>query len=461
MNNNSFFSRKSGIFFLHTALIAVIVFGLERFLIYRGIALWARDIFFTIILFLLWLGRKRPPMFTMVLVVFIWLITAQIHAPYLIACRAVGVIFSFMMGLFLLAKKKTNAQFAPPQKRSVRPLRIILALAVIGVAVWSQIGPIEYILNPGKQKAYLLAKTATPPLPLPQDLLAKRLKEHVDTLAVRIGKRAVYKRPALDSARNYIQNHFVSQSLPTRILNYKLSGYSERLAEVQNIEAVLSSPQGNSNPVWIIGAHYDSAPGTPGADDNASAVAVLMELASLLKDKNLSANIRLVAFVAEEPPYFGTQDMGSYHYAQSLKLEGVPVAGMISLEMLGYFSDQPGSQLYPPFLARWYPDRGNFVALVGNFNSRSLVRSFEKEWNSNPSFPLETIIFPGVLSAIALSDQLNFWDQGFRAAMLSDTAFLRNPHYHEATDCVETLDFGKMSQVTQSLAQTLLRILAR
>jgi hypothetical protein len=461
MKDSPYFSRKLFIFFIQTVLLVLIVFGLERFLIQRGIALWARDILFTILLFLLWLGRKWPPMLTVALILFIWLITARMPIPYFIACRVLGVIFSFIMGLISWTRGITATQVTPPKKRRVRPIRILFALAIVGAVVWSQIGPIEYIINPQKQKSYLLAKAVTPAPPLSQDLLARRLKEHVDTLAARIGKRAVYKRSALADAKNYVRNHFVSQGLPTRLLSYKLTGYAERLGEVQNIEAVLSSPQGNSKPVWIIGAHYDTALGTPGADDNASAVAVLMELAPLLKDKNLSADIRLVAFVAEEPPYFGTQDMGSYHYAQSLKLEGVPVAGMISLEMLGYFSDQPGSQLYPPFLARWYPDQGSFVALVGNFSSRRLVRSFKKEWNSNPSFPLETIILPGLLSTMALSDQLSFWDQGFPAVMLSDTAFLRNPHYHDATDCVETLDFGKMSQVTQSLVRTLLQILAR
>jgi hypothetical protein len=404
-------------------------------------------------------GTKHPPVFTVALILFVWLITAQLQAPDLIAWRVFGVILSFLAGCILWARKKSAAHIAPPPKRRVSPLRILLALAIAGVVIWSQMWQLEYIFNREKGKTYLFARAETPPPPLPQDLLGSRLKEHVDTLAMRIGERAVYQLPALTRARDYIRDYFVSQGLPTRLLNYKLAGYPERTGQVYNIEAVLSSSQGNSKPVWIVGAHYDAAVGTPGADDNASAVAVLMELASLLKNTNLSADIRFVAFVAEEPPNFGTQNMGSYHYAQLLKQEGVPVAGMICLEMLGYFSDKPGSQLYPPFLARWYPDRGNFVTLAGNFGSRDLVRSFKREWNSHSSFPLESIILPGALSSIAQSDQLNFWDQGFPAVMLSDTAYLRNPNYHEATDRIETLNFSKMSQITQSLAQTLINIL--
>jgi hypothetical protein len=461
MNNGPFFSRKLLVFFIQTILLASIVFGLEWLLLRQGITLWIRDIIFTLLLLLFWLGRKWPPMFIVALILFVWLITAQLQAPYLITWRVVGILLSCLMGLLYWARKNSAAHTAPPQKRRVRPLRILLALAIAGAVIWSQIGPIAYLVNPEKAKSYLLTKAEMPPPPLPQDLLASRLKEHVDTLSVQIGKRAIYQLPALDRAGDYIRGHFVSQGLATRLLDYKLAGYPDRMGQVKNIEAVLSSPHGASKPVWIIGAHYDAAPGTPGADDNASAVAVLMELAPLLKNKNLSADIRFVAFVAEEPPNFGTQNMGSYHYAQSLKQEGIPVAGMICLEMLGYFSDRPGSQLYPPFLARWYPDRGNFVALAGNVGSRGLVRSFKEAWNSNPSFPLETIIFPGPLSAIALSDQLNFWDQGFSAVMLSDTAFLRNPYYHEATDCIETLNFSKMSQITQSLARTLINILTR
>jgi Zn-dependent M28 family amino/carboxypeptidase len=205
----------------------------------------------------------------------------------------------------------------------------------------------------------------------------------------------------------------------------------------------------------IVGAHYDGRDETPGADDNASAVAVLLELGRLLMDRPPAVPLRLVAFGTEEPPSFGTRNMGSAQYALSLQKEGIPLAGMVSLEMLGYYNPRPKSQLYPPVLDRYYPDTGTFVSLVSNFNSRGLLKPFKNNWPKNAAVPLETLVLPGPLSSLALSDQLNFWDAGFPAVMLSDTAYFRNPHYHMSSDTADTLDYDKMADVTRTLSDVL------
>jgi Zn-dependent M28 family amino/carboxypeptidase len=244
-----------------------------------------------------------------------------------------------------------------------------------------------------------------------------------------------------------------------RYLEYQAKGmyYVKDGAPFYNVEVTLSSAENQDDGIIVVGAHYDTAPGTRGADDNASGVAVLIELARIFKINNQKREIRLVAFGTEEPPAFGTQNMGSFHYAQKLKNENIKVKGMISLEMLGYYNPKKGSQLYPPFLHLFFPNHGNFIALVSNFSSRSFLKSLSYKWDKN-SFPLVTATLPTVFSGITLSDQLNFWDAGFPAVMLTDTSFFRNPHYHQETDTPEKLNYENMALITKTLADVLTNI---
>jgi len=220
------------------------------------------------------------------------------------------------------------------------------------------------------------------------------------------------------------------------------------------VEAALPGPAGDS---WVLGAHYDGAPGTPGADDNASGVAVLLEAARLLKARAPGRPVRFVAFGTEEPPSFATRDMGSWRYARGLKDRGVKVHGLINLEMLGYFNPRPGSQLFPPFLNLLYPDRGEFIGLVSNLASAGLLRSVAAEWRKASALPVEATVLPSAFSVMALSDQLNFWGEGYRAVMVSDTAFFRNPNYHQSADTAEKLDYEKMAAETAALVEILSR----
>jgi len=220
--------------------------------------------------------------------------------------------------------------------------------------------------------AFRKSRLSHPRRPLPRGTgLAARLAGHVAALAVRIGERNPEHPAALAAAAAYVEGEFRKAGYSPLIQEYRLNS-GERL---QNVAAVLPG-EGGSSPIFVVGAHYDTAPGTPGADDNASGVAALLELAARLKARQGKIEIRFVAFSSEEPPYFGTDEMGSRHYAESLKSEGRKVLGMLSLEMLGFYSDAAGSQSYPPPLGLFYPDRGNFIALVSDLGSRKFLRRF-------------------------------------------------------------------------------------
>ncbi|MEW6220247.1 MAG: M28 family peptidase [Thermodesulfobacteriota bacterium] len=213
-------------------------------------------------------------------------------------------------------------------------------------------------------------------------------------------------------------------------------------------------------PRLVVGAHYDVAGNTPGADDNASGVAGLLELAHLLKprEQDLAVELELVAYCLEEPPFFATDAMGSVAHARALKAAGVPVRGMISLECIGFFNDAPGSQDYPsPILAPFYPDTGNFIALVGNLGSSGLVRDLKHRLRS-AGVPVEALVAPGWWGGIGLSDHRSYWQEGYQAVMLTDTAFFRNPHYHQPSDTPGTLDLRRLGLVISGLARALLTL---
>lgn len=206
--------------------------------------------------------------------------------------------------------------------------------------------------------------------------------------------------------------------------------------------------------VVIVGAHYDAAGEMPGADDNASGVAGLLELADLLSDAKLTRPVELLAYSLEETP-FAT---GSTVHAQSLSRAGVSVKGMISLEMIGCFLDKPGSQHLPWFLRPYYPDRGNFIAVVGNLASRELVRQVGRSM-SGGTLPVQSIAAPRwLVPDVGLSDHSSYWKEGFPAVMVTDTAFHRNWRYHTAADTPDTLDYQRMAGVVRGVFQAVIDI---
>lgn len=267
-----------------------------------------------------------------------------------------------------------------------------------------------------------------------------RLKKNVCTLSEELVPRDAAHPGNLDRVATYIGEYF--EPFAERV---EYQPYSVGNLEVKNVSAFFGPETGER---IVVGAHYDAAGPFPGADDNASGVAGLLELGRLLKEENVTTGVELVSYPLEEPPHFYTRNMGSYVHAFSLKERGIHVRAMIALEMIGYFTDEPQSQSYPLFLLRpFYPSKGNFIAVAGNLFQRSLVRTVREAMRSASPLPVESINAPKFLPGIAFSDHLNYWKAGYEAVMITDTAFYRNPNYHTPFDRPETLDYERMAQV--------------
>jgi Zn-dependent M28 family amino/carboxypeptidase len=211
----------------------------------------------------------------------------------------------------------------------------------------------------------------------------------------------------------------------------------------------------------IVGAHYDVCGDQPGADDNASAIAGLLETARLLAEHQpgLDYRIDLVAYCLEEPPFFDSKMMGSYVHAHSLYEQQAEVIGMVCYEMIGYFSDEPGSQPFPdPDLAPLYPDTANFIIVVGIDRFADFSTHFHQLMRKGSGIDVQLINFPENASLASMSDHMNYWKFGYPALMINDTAYIRNPHYHLPSDTIDTLDFNKMTEVVNSTYRALTRL---
>ena len=279
--------------------------------------------------------------------------------------------------------------------------------------------------------------------------LTDRLRHHVQTLAGEIGERNVWRPKALRAAADYIRGEFAELGYEVAIHSYQAEGLG-----CDNIEVVVPGGLRNSE-IIIAGAHYDTVPGGPGADDNASGIAGVIEIARLLRDTHQARTIKLVAFVNEEAPFFFFGKMGSKVYAEAARRRGDDIRVMLSLEMLGCYSDEPGSQAYPPFLRWFYPDRGNFIAFVSNIKSRRALHETAAAFRKHSDFPAEHLASPSFVPGVAWSDHLSFWRAGYPAVMVTDTAFYRYPHYHRASDTPDKIRYPEMARVVQGLAKAI------
>jgi Zn-dependent M28 family amino/carboxypeptidase len=286
-----------------------------------------------------------------------------------------------------------------------------------------------------------------PPLSADEKDLAERLRTHVEELAGHIGERHTGRPGALRDAADYVRAALGGLGLETGSQAYKAGGMT-----VENIDAEIRGGA-KAREIVVVGAHYDTVPGSPGADDNASGVAALIEIGRAIRNRTEGLGVRLAAFVNEEPPFFHTEDMGSFRYAARCRERGERVAGMFCLESMGYYSDAPGSQEYPPLFRLLYPDRGNFIAFVGNTASRSLVRDSIHTFRRTTAFPSEGIAAPSLVTGVDFSDQWGFWEHGYPAVMITDTPIFRNPHYHGPSDTPEHVDYGRLARVTGGLAR--------
>lgn len=274
------------------------------------------------------------------------------------------------------------------------------------------------------------------------------LYNHVYHLSVVIGSRSVYEYSKIKKTEDYIK----------RVLENWQMKYSTQDFIYQNnlFSNIIVTFSGHEKPddLFIIGAHYDTVLGTPGADDNASGVAILLEMCRLLKDHSPKKTLKLIFFVLEEPPAFKTKYMGSYIYAKQARVRNENIVGMISLEMVGFFSNKKGAQAFPfPLMNLFFSNVPDFIGVVGNFKSRRLVKKISDSIRRGSLIAVESLSTSGFLPGISWSDHASFWRMGYPAVMITDTSFYRNPHYHKGSDTIHTLDFVKMLELLNGLIQ--------
>jgi Zn-dependent M28 family amino/carboxypeptidase len=270
------------------------------------------------------------------------------------------------------------------------------------------------------------------------------LERHVRRLSETLHPRSYEHAANLDAAADYVLGEFEALGAVTEVQTFEVDGRAYR-----NI-IVRFGPE--SGPLLVIGAHYDSCGDTPGADDNASGVAGLIELARALDAQPPAQPVELVAYTLEEPPYFRTEHMGSFQHARSLARQKREVRLMLSLEMIGYFRDTPKSQRYPmAALQALYPSEGNFIALVGAYRDFGLMRRAKGLFKGASDLPATSINAPSLVQGVDFSDHASYWRFKMPAIMVTDTAFLRNPNYHEVSDTADTLDYARMAKVVRGV----------
>jgi hypothetical protein len=325
-------------------------------------------------------------------------------------------------------------------------LRSVLVLAaVVLLVVVIGYGALRYMTSvPGEPH-----RGPLPPPTADEMALATELKRHVETIAAR--EHNVRHYDELEKVARYIETSLEAYGYAVGRQVFTVEGRPVRNIDAA-IEASLSDPD-----VVVVGAHYDSVQGSPGANDNATGVAAVLALARLLADGRgkVGKRIRLVFFVNEEPPYFRTEAMGSLQYARALAARKERVVAMYSLETLGFYSSEPGSQRYPAPFGMMFPDRADFVAFVGLLNSRPLLQQTMRSFRAHTSFPSIGGVAPGIIPGIDWSDHWAFAQHGFQAVMITDTALFRYPHYHLPSDTPDKVDFARLARVVKGIERVI------
>jgi Zn-dependent M28 family amino/carboxypeptidase len=303
------------------------------------------------------------------------------------------------------------------------------------------------------------------PLSPDEVVLREELRANVQKLAGEIGERNMWHHTQLNAAADFIEDSFSRAGLRTRRDSYEIHGQA-----CYNIEAEIAGGQqgaavSSPPPIVIIGAHYDSVFGSPGANDNGSGAAAVLALAQRFAARETERHppqrtpnrmLRFVAFVNEEPPYFLSGEMGSLVYARRCKERGDKISAMISLETIGYFSDAPNSQTYPsPGLGLFYPKIGNFIGFVSNVKSRALLRRVITLFRKHAKIPSEGAALPAFIPGVSWSDQWSFWQQGYQAIMVTDTAPFRYPYYHSSSDTPDKLDYDRFTLVVSGMEKVI------
>lgn len=285
-----------------------------------------------------------------------------------------------------------------------------------------------------------------PPLSEQERMLRDALRQDVEKLAGEIGERNLGLYRGLAAAADYLEVSFTKTGSEVHRQEYEVAGMT-----CANIEVEIPGSD-QAGEIVIVGAHYDSVDGSPGANDNATGVAAVLALNRLLAERKASRTLRFVAFANEEPPFFQSSHMGSLVYARHCRRRGEKVVAMLSLETIGYYSDHEGSQHYPFPFGIFYPSTGNFIGFVGNTLSRRLVRDLVASFRRHAKYPSQGGALPGFIPGIGFSDHWAFWQQGYPAAMVTDTAPFRYPYYHTASDTPEKVQYDRMARVVAGLA---------
>jgi hypothetical protein len=278
-----------------------------------------------------------------------------------------------------------------------------------------------------------------------QDLL----KHDVETLAVKIGRRNFDSYQNLVAAKDFLSAELAQAGYTVREQKYTIEGKT-----FSNLEVEIPGSS-RADEILVIGGHYDSAFNTAGANDNATGAAAVLALAREFVGTKPLRTLRFVEFTNEEPPYFQTKNMGSLVYAQAAKQRGDKIVGMFSLETLGYFTDKENTQKYPPPLSLLYPSQGNFIGFISDIDSRELLRNTIRSFRAQAKFPSEGAALPSSIQGVGWSDQWSFWQQGYQALMITDTAPFRYPYYHTWADTVDKIDFDKLSRVTYGISKVI------
>lgn len=319
-----------------------------------------------------------------------------------------------------------------PQRLAWSLVRILVMLITIFVVACSMIA------QPTMRSNRASTKTADP----------VRLRGHVTALSDTFNPRDSENPANLDRCADYIAGHFKQAGAAVEFQDFTAQGKQYR--------NVIGRFGVGKERKLIIGAHYDSCGEMPGADDNASGVAGLLELARMIGSNPPDAELELVAYTLEEPPYFGGPEMGSVIHARSVAAEKARIKGVIVLEMIGYFSDEPGSQTYPlPILKMFYPNRGDFITVVSRWDQGGLIKELKRAMKGATDLPVYSFRGPESLPGVDFSDHRNYWPHGIQAAMITDTAFFRNKAYHTADDTAGRLDYDRMGMVVVAVYEAI------
>ena len=308
--------------------------------------------------------------------------------------------------------------------------------------------------EPGRKEPQVLLsmpgevfKGPLPPLTEREKDLAKELKADVEKLATEIGERNV-SRFHYDEL--VLAEKFLQKSLEDAGYKVERQAYKVRGVDIANLIAEIAGGD-KKDEIVVVGGHYDSVVGSPGANDNGTGAAATLALARAFARQKPARTLRFVLFVNEEPPWFQTEDMGSLVYAKRCKERKENIAGMLSLETIGYYSDEKGSQSLPPPFGLVYPDTGNYIAFVGDLQSGSLAQQVVGTFRKTTQFPAYGCAVPDGIVGVGFSDQWSFWQMGYPGLMVTDTALFRYPHYHTKEDTPDKVDFERTARVVAGL----------